>query len=81
MNIIFGTDDGQFVVTFMLRPKPVKKKFPAAKPKLVLPWIEEMVKRHGKIDHAMSSSSMDFPEENDVTRKQVSALYKTLGME
>lgn len=80
MNIIIGTDSGQFVVTFMLRPKPIKKKFPANKPKLVLPWLKTMVDRHGKIDNAMSSSSMDFPEEYGVTPAQVTALYRELGM-
>ena len=78
MNVISGTKEGQFEVTFMLRPKPVRKLFPADKPKLILPWMKMMVKKHGQIEAALRSSSMDFPKEYGVTHKQVAALYKAL---
>lgn len=39
-----------------------------------------MIKAHGKISNVMSSSSMSFPKEENVTHQQVKALYDELGL-
>ena len=85
MNVIFGTDSGKFTLNFawFKGSKRTWKKFsfPADKPKECLPILEKMVKAHGKLTNILTSSSMDFPEEESVTRKQVDALWAELGME
>ena len=85
MNVIFGTDDGKFTLNFawFKGNKRVWKKFsfPADQPNKCLPILQQMVKLHGKLTNILTSSSMDFPEENNVTRKQVKALWDELGME
>jgi len=85
MNVIFGTDKGQFTLNFawFKGNKRVWKKFrfPADKPQDCLPIMKKMVKAHGKLTHVLTSSSIDFPEENNVTRKQVRALWQEIGAE
>jgi hypothetical protein len=85
MNVIFGADDGKFTLNFawFRGNKRVWKQFsfPANKPKECLPILQKMVKLHGKLDHLLTSSSMDFPEEYGVTRKQVATLWAELGVE
>lgn len=85
MNVIFGTDQGMFTLNFawFKGSKRTWKKFvfPANKPKECLPILQKMVKAHGKLNNLLTSSSMDFPEEENVTRAQVDALWKELGME
>ena len=85
MNVIFGTDNGKFTLNFAWfqgKSRQWKKfSFPANKPKECLPLLEKMVKLHGKINCVLTSSSMDFCEEENVTPTQVNALWKELGME
>jgi len=80
-NIILGTDEGKFTVTFR-NPKHVfvKKSFAAENPESVLDYCRKLAKRYD-ILHVLTSSSMDFPEEEKVTRKQVEKLYEKLGCE
>jgi hypothetical protein len=87
MNVIFGTDTGKFTLHFAWmdnkarRRKHLNFNFPADKPKECLPILQKMVKAHGKITNILTSSSMNFCEEEGVTRKQVNALWTELGME
>lgn len=85
MNVIIGTANRHFTLNFAWfdGDKRVWKKyrFPANKPKECLPILEKMVKLHGKLTTLLTSSSMDFPEENNVTREQVQALWNELGVE
>lgn len=85
MNVIFGTDEGHFTLTFFWfkgkERKSKKYQFPANKPKECLPILQKMVKLHGKINCVLTSSSMDFCKEENVTPTQVNALWKELGME
>ena len=85
MNVIFGTDKGKFTLNYAwLKGKDRKWKkfsFPADKPQECLPILEKMVKAHGKINCVLTSSSMDFCEEENVTRQQVNTLWQRLGME
>lgn len=85
MNVIFGTDQGNFTLHFAWFEGNQRKrqdfKFPADKPKECFPILQKMVKRHGKLANVLTSSSMDFPEEENVKREQVTALWAELGME
>jgi len=82
-NVILGTNDGEFTLTACYTAKNGKRKLstlarPADSPEKVLRLLQMLVKRHGKINAFMTSSSIDFPEEYGVTRKQVDALLKEL---
>ena len=85
MNVIFGTDNGKFTMNFAWfqgkNRKWKKFAFPADNPKECLPILEKMVKAHGKLTNILTSSSMDFPEEENVTHAKVDKLWETLGME
>ena len=82
MNVIFGTDDGNFTLHFAWNASRTRKtknyKFPADQPEKCLPILQAMVKLHGKINCVLTSSSMDFPHEENVTEKQVKALWKAI---
>ena len=86
MNVIFGTDKGHFTLHFCWFNKKGERvksnaEFPACQPEKCLPILKKMVKLHGKITNILTSSSMDFPEEEKVTRIQVDKLWEMLGME
>lgn len=85
MNVIFGTDTGKFTLNFAWTQGKSRKwkkfSFSADKPKECLPIIKKMVKEHGKLSNLLCSSSIDFPEEEGVTKKQVDALWAELGVE
>lgn len=81
-NVIIGTDSGKFTVLFLFNVgqnrKSAEKTFLATEPEKVKEHLVKIHKTKG-IDHVMTSSSMDFPEEENVTRQQIATLYKILG--
>ena len=85
MNVIFGTDKGHFTLAFYWfkgkERKSERFQFPANKPEECLPILQKMVKLHGKINCTLTSSSIDFCEEENVTHAQVKALWEALGIE
>lgn len=87
VNIILGADNGQFTIYiswFKGRKHRVKKNMPpvpANKPEEVLATLRKVVREIGPITNFMCSSSIDFPTEYGVSRKQVDKLLKILDVE
>ncbi len=83
MNVIFGAKSGKFTLHFawFAGKKRVWKAFsvPADKPKACWPILRKMIRLHGEPLTVMTSSSMDFPHEEDVTHAQVKALWLELN--
>ena len=80
-SIHLGTDNGKFQVTYRNNQGNfVRKSFKVDALDIILAYCQKLAKRFNILS-VMSSSSMDFPEEEGVTQKQVQALYEKLGCE
>jgi hypothetical protein len=82
VNVILGTKNKKFTVHIRYFKGEERLSedhaFSAKEPKKVLECLEEVAKRFKGISNVLTSSSMDFPTEEKVSYKQVTALWKVL---
>jgi len=83
-TVILGCEDGNFTIS--VRPFDqsggkgrVRKTFPASKPGLVKDYLQTIYDKYQDVIF-MCSSSVEFPEEYNVTKKQIKKLWETLGV-